>query len=630
MINLAATLTLNSAGFMSGIGSIGTAATGIISTLGDLGNMVTGLQSAFALTAQAAHAMVEALNPAGKVQQATATFETLLGSAGAARDRMAELRDIANTTNYGTEDLIKASTMLQNLTGGALAAGKGLRMVGDAAATIPDMARLDEVALHVGRLYSALQNGTAPGESLARLADELGLIDAKTKQAIISAVESGKKGPAVWALAEAALMRFSGQMDKQSGNWLGRLSTLEDAVNDLYVRFGAPVIDQLGPLLVDLTNYLGTLAPLAEQVGNAVAGVLRMMRQAFGDGTLSQVIMLALEAGFIGGVNVFVRLMIAAGAALHAVFAQVPDMIMASLRVISDPKLWNAVAVMAGGAANMMGGTLMLLGNASFWSGVGQVILGSLKTTVAQLMQLFLMIPAAFTAALQSGMNSILNSMPEFVKNQMGWKDDNRSYGELFSAHQATFNKMSGADAMAASGMTDIAAGGARIRNSASDSEMFRKGVAQIANGGQEAGKAMQPAVDAAAKAMVNAGQVFVSQFREAGDLIPNTAAEKLSQLMGGVGAAAGAGVGRLMEEAKKAPAAAMVDTKLKAAKLEAPDQLAKIGGFIGGQGPSVDHNRRTAENTTVLVAQQKKMIEQNDQLIDATHEKSEATTWGA
>lgn len=190
--------------------------------------------------------IAKSIGAAAEMETLETAFEPLLGSAEMAEQRMKELAKFAAETPFELPEIAKASKELETLTKGALATGKGLEMVGDIAASTNRP--FDEVAVSVGRLYDGLQSGRPVGEAMMRL-QELGAISGDTRAKIEALQKEGKKGDEVWIIAERALGRFSGSMEKQSQTWNGRISTLKDNVNLAFAAMGQPVIDSLSPIL---------------------------------------------------------------------------------------------------------------------------------------------------------------------------------------------------------------------------------------------------------------------------------------------------------------------------------------------------------------------------------------------
>jgi hypothetical protein len=128
---------------------------------------------------------------ASSVESLTTQFTTLLGSASAAKQRMEEITKFAASTPFEIAELAATSKLLEVMGGKLISTGDGLRLVGDAAAMSGQP--IEEVGLHIGRLFSAITSGTSAGESVNRL-QELGLITGATKIKFEELAEAQKKG----------------------------------------------------------------------------------------------------------------------------------------------------------------------------------------------------------------------------------------------------------------------------------------------------------------------------------------------------------------------------------------------------------------------------------------------------
>ncbi|MFT3991059.1 MAG: hypothetical protein QM680_06570 [Luteolibacter sp.] len=209
----------------------------------------------------------KALDEAGKFETYEAQMKVLLGSTEAAKDRMQELADFCANTPFDLAGVVKASITLQTLTRGALSTGKGLKMTGDIAAATNQP--IEELAVHVGRLYDGLMSGRAVGESMARL-QELGAISGDTRAEIEAMQKAGMQGEVVWQKAAGSFATFGGTMDAISGTLEGRISNLSDRINELWREMGKPISDALGPILTDITDNLGDYKDTARAVGEAI------------------------------------------------------------------------------------------------------------------------------------------------------------------------------------------------------------------------------------------------------------------------------------------------------------------------------------------------------------------------
>lgn len=109
------------------IQSIAASTSSLFSTLAGLAGVTAGL-------AGFAAAIKQSVSFNAQLEQQSVAFRTLLGNAEAATARMKELATFAARTPFELPEIVNASKVLQSMTDGALAAGEGLRIVGDAAA----------------------------------------------------------------------------------------------------------------------------------------------------------------------------------------------------------------------------------------------------------------------------------------------------------------------------------------------------------------------------------------------------------------------------------------------------------------------------------------------------------------
>lgn len=252
---LRARAELNQTAFRQGLASMSAGVRNFsASATGHVRNIAGNFARLGAVVGAAAGAGFGALlKQADNVERLSVQFETLLGSADAAKDRLQELIKFAATTPFQLGEVGKASRILEALTGGALSTGKGLRMVGDlAAGTGEDFANM---AVHVGRAFAAFKAGRKAGESLARLQD-VGAITPQVRNALESMGDDTEKFADKWALLTAALGRFSGNMEKASATASGKLSTAIDNVKQIMAELGDAAMPAVKASLDDLLGAM--------------------------------------------------------------------------------------------------------------------------------------------------------------------------------------------------------------------------------------------------------------------------------------------------------------------------------------------------------------------------------------
>ena len=204
-------------------------------------------------------------------------FETLMGSADAAREHVADLFEIAKKTPFETEPIIAASKKLRTFGGDALDTKERLIAIGDAAAATGGP--IDDLAFWVGRLYSNLQGGKPFGEAAMRL-QELTVLSPQAQQEMERLQKSGASAEEVFAVFEQSLGRFGGAMAKQAETLPGLVATVKDAIKLGLGDAFAPVADGLKTGLkeaiavLDAPETTAAIARFATQLGSITAAVV--------------------------------------------------------------------------------------------------------------------------------------------------------------------------------------------------------------------------------------------------------------------------------------------------------------------------------------------------------------------
>jgi len=296
---LKASISLNRSAFTRGLAAAGAdaaswargvaASTG--QTLASIGKI--GIGGGLAAGVAGIGGLGLAISKAANLETITTQFETLLGSAKAAKDRIGELVQFAAKTPFELPEITAASKMLEVMAGKTLSTGKGLTMVGDVAAA--SGASFEEAARAIGRLYSNLQSNRPAGEALQRL-QEIGAISGDLRGKIEKLVEAGN-GKMAWDAAAAGLARFSGGMDKLSKNFIGMMSTLRDGISALMVAVGTPVMDALKPIILGATQTVEAMTKGAGQFGEKIAAGIKAGVDLFTSGKLGEFLKQSLIAG---------------------------------------------------------------------------------------------------------------------------------------------------------------------------------------------------------------------------------------------------------------------------------------------------------------------------------------------
>jgi hypothetical protein len=291
-------------GVKTSLGSIGSVAGSVTTALAGMGAAGAAALGAFAISSSQKASAIESL---------TMQFETLLGSAENAGNRIAEITKFAASTPFEISELAATSKLLQTLGGDLLATGDGLRMVGDAAAISGQP--IAEVGLHIGRVFNAITSGTSAGESIARL-QELGLMTGKVKLEFEALAAAQKKGKApilsqgeAMAKLQDVFKATSGAMERLASTTEGKLSNMKDNFDQLQVAFGTGFNNGLRDALDATNNFLPQLqakfTEAGEIVGSAISDAVAGDYERFGliGGVIGEALLAGFKAAWFKGVD---------------------------------------------------------------------------------------------------------------------------------------------------------------------------------------------------------------------------------------------------------------------------------------------------------------------------------------
>lgn len=401
-------LNLDNAGFQRGLGEAQSAVSGFSSLVRPQMMMIAASVAGAALAVKGVSTAFRearaAVGEAANRETMETAFVPLLGSAKAARERMAELADFAAHTPFQLPGIAAASRTLESLTDGALSTGDGLRLVGDAASA--QNTPIEEMAVTIGRLYSGLDSGRPVGEAMQRL-QELGAISPDVRAKLEKLQAEGKKGSEVWQVAAEELARFSGGMELQSQTWNGKISTLSDNWAQVRAEFGKPIMDALKPLLDEGIGSLESMAAKAREIGETIAYAMRFMIEAFKQGEAWNLAKLGLTLAFQESVNFLWRV-------LMGVFEAIPQYLVQAFK--------QGIMI------------LDILTDAAFWRMVGNAFVGVMRMAVNGLL-----------ALLSQGIASLLDSIPG-LGDEANWmrglsrefeRDANKGKGQASGAGRA-------------------------------------------------------------------------------------------------------------------------------------------------------------------------------------------------
>ena len=161
------------------------------------------------------------------LETATIQFGAFFDSAQEAEAHVRSLAQFAAATPFQMPGILEASRLLKTFEADAAFGSDTLRVLGDAAAGVN--APLENVALWVGRMNTALDAGRPVGEAATRL-QELGLLSGKARVELETLAKAGGSTKDVMALLRVEWDKHNGAMLKLSETTAGLESTTGDLI----------------------------------------------------------------------------------------------------------------------------------------------------------------------------------------------------------------------------------------------------------------------------------------------------------------------------------------------------------------------------------------------------------------
>jgi len=263
-------------GHMS-LGKIGIAA-GIAGASVKVGMLA--VEAAFAAANGVINAFGSAITQAADFQQLETSFNVLIGNTTLAKTFLEDLSKFAASTPFTIPGLADASKTLLSFGVMSSEVIPIVSMLGDVAQGNEE--KLKSLALAFGKVES---QGKLTGEELNQMIDSgfnpLDTISQKTGKSMGELRKEMEQGGITSQMVRDAFTdvtseggKFFEMTKKQGLTFKGVMSTMQDAVDDLYRRFGKPVIDALTPIIQKWSERIAEIAPLFSEIGAAVANTI--------------------------------------------------------------------------------------------------------------------------------------------------------------------------------------------------------------------------------------------------------------------------------------------------------------------------------------------------------------------
>jgi len=238
------------------------------------------VDAAFAAVSGAFEAFGESINKAADFQQLETSFNVLIGNTTLAKTFLEDLSKFAASTPFTIPGLADASKTL--LAFGVMSSEviPIVSMLGDVSQGNED--KLKSLALAFGKVES---QGKLTGEELNQMIDSgfnpLEHISEKTGKSMGELRKEMEKGSITSAMIREAFVaatseggKFFEMTKKQGMTFNGVMSTMQDTIDDLYRRFGRPIIDALTPIIQKWSDRISAIAPLFDLIGQAVGNTI--------------------------------------------------------------------------------------------------------------------------------------------------------------------------------------------------------------------------------------------------------------------------------------------------------------------------------------------------------------------
>jgi tape measure domain-containing protein len=214
--------------------------------IGGLGSKMT---QAFSLPLGIVGGM--AVKTAADIETAEIAFTTLLGSAEAAKDKMAELKEFARTTPFQFPELVDATRRMLALGFTAKSVTPSLRVIGDAVSALGvGKEGLDNIILALGQMQN---KGKVAAEEMTRqlgqyipawqyLAKKLGITVSEAMDQASQGMIDGATGVRAILEGLANDPQFAGGMKKQAESLAGVWSNFKDTLTFTLADIGGLIV----------------------------------------------------------------------------------------------------------------------------------------------------------------------------------------------------------------------------------------------------------------------------------------------------------------------------------------------------------------------------------------------------
>lgn len=339
---LRSTLSGLAGGASSAFGSMGKAVLTLGAAFGALQAAMLPVMAVIGTLKAGFSVLAGAINGAADFEDYNIQWAQLIGSFDLAKQKMAELADIADKTPFDLPDIVKGSLQLQTYSNGILATREKILMIGDAAAKAKQP--FANMAETMGRIYVNAKYGTEVMEQLKTALGQTiisGEAFAQLQQlAGTEANAGGKNFTKIWSIIEGEMAKAKNSMLLMSEATNGLFSTLSDGWAAFQRTIGAALNSGVRPLVRALTEEIATwtqkakdLAPQIEAAAIAAAAFVNVLREPGG-------FKLALEVAVQSAMDMLSRGLEASGVVFKAWMSAVAWDFTNLIVKATEPSFW--------------------------------------------------------------------------------------------------------------------------------------------------------------------------------------------------------------------------------------------------------------------------------------------------
>jgi len=202
--------------------------------------------------------LTAALEKLRSIQGFEKVFSGLMGSADAAKNKVAMLVNFASGSSFKFKDVAEGGRSLEIMTRGAFSGAAALKTVGDAAAATGNgfVAASDIV----GQFYSDMRGGQ-PIDSTAESMRSMGMISQVAADKLVSMQRNGAGLTEVFNELKSDLSVSAGGMDAYKDSIQGVSDEYSKAVQNMKQKFGSPFVEEDNERTKAMTSALNSLSP---------------------------------------------------------------------------------------------------------------------------------------------------------------------------------------------------------------------------------------------------------------------------------------------------------------------------------------------------------------------------------